>query len=119
MGKYYRSNYDGQDRQRFVRQAIADKDKTALETLLKSEEGRWFIARLMKNEGLTTSAFTGNSATFFNEGRRSVVVDIYQNIKRLLGVQGIHQLHSAQEELMEFEEKALKLAEAKEADDGQ
>ena len=46
-------------------------------------------------------------------------MDIYANIKRLLGVQGIRQLHSAQEELMEFEEKALKLAEAKEADDGQ
>jgi len=117
MGKY-RSNYDGQDRQRFVRQAIADKDKAALDALLKSEDGRWFIARLLKNEGLTTSAFTGNSATFYNEGRRSVVVDIYANIKRLLGVEGIRQLHSAQEELMEFEEKALKLAEDKEANDG-
>ena len=118
MGKY-RSNYDGNDRQRWVRQAIADKDKAALEALLKSEEGRWFVARLMKNEGLTTSAFTGNSATFYNEGRRSVVVDIYANIKRLLGVPGIRQLHAAQEELMEFEERALKLAEAKEAEDGQ
>ena len=119
MGKYYRSNYDGVDRQKFVRKAVADKDKAALEALLKSEDGRWFIARLLKNEGLTTSAFTGNSATFYNEGRRSVVVDIYANIKRLLGVPGIRQLHAAQEELMEFEEKALKLAEAKEAEDGQ
>ena len=118
MGKYYRSNYDGVDRQKFVRQAVADKDKAALEALRKSEDGRWFIARLLKNEGLTTSAFTGNSATFYNEGRRSVVVDIYANIKRLLGVEGIHQLHAAQEELMEFEEKALKLAETKEAEDG-
>ena len=118
MGKRYVSNYDGVDRQKWVRNAIADKDKAALEVLLKSEEGRWFIARLLKNEGLTTSAFTGNSATFYNEGRRSVVVDIYQNIKRLLGVEGIRLLHSAQEELMEFEDKALKLAEEKEANNG-
>ena len=118
MGKRYVSNYDGEDKQKWVRLAIADKDKGALETLLKSEEGRWFIAQLMKNEGLTTSAFTGNSATFFNEGRRAVAVDIYQTIKRLLGVEGIKQLHKAQEDLMEFEERALKMAEEREADNG-
>ena len=118
MGKRYFSNYDGQDKQKWVRQAIADEDKGALEVLLKSHEGRWFIARLMKNEGLTTTAFTGNSSTFYNEGRRAVVVEIYQNIKRLLGVEGIKLLHSAQEELMEFEEKALELAEQKEANNG-
>ena len=118
MGKKYFSNYDGNDKQKWVRQAIADEDKSAIAALLKTHEGRWFIARLMKNEGLTTSAFTGNSATFYNEGRRSVVVDIYQNIKRLLGVPGIKQLHDAQEELMEFEERALELAEQKEANNG-
>lgn len=117
MGKY-RSNYDGNDKQKWVREAIASKDKTALQALLASEEGRWFLARLLKNEGLTTSAFTGNSATFYNEGRRSVAVDIYQNIKRLLGVDGIKKLHSAQEELMEFEVRALEMAEEKEANHG-
>lgn len=118
MGKRYYSNYDGEDKQRLVRKAIADKDKGAMQVLLTSEEGRWFIARLLKNEGLTTSAFTGNSATFYNEGRRSVAVDIYQNIKRLLGVDGIKLLHSAQEELMEFEERALEMAAEKEANNG-
>ena len=118
MGKRYVSNYDGVDRQKFVRQTLADEDKNALEVLLKSHEGRWFIARLMKNEGLTTTAFTGNSATFYNEGRRAVVVEIYQTIKRLLGVEGIKQLHEAQEELMEFEEKALEMAEQREVNNG-
>ena len=118
MGKVYRSNYNGDDRQRWVRMAIANKDKDALKVLLTTEEGKWFIARLLKNEGLTTSAFTGNSATFYNEGRRSVAVDIYANIKRLLGVEGIKQLHEAQEELMEFEEKALEMAEQREANNG-
>ena len=89
-----------------------------MRALLTSEDGRWFIARLLKNEGLHTSGFTGNSSTFYNEGRRSVAVDIYQNIRRLLGVEGIKLLHSAQEELMEFEERALQMAEEKEAGNG-
>lgn len=113
MGKRYMSNYDGADRQKWVRAAIADKDRNAMKTLLTTDEGRWFIARLLKNEGLTTSAFTGNSATFYNEGRRSVAVDIYQSIRRLLGVKGIKLLHKAQEDLMEFEERALAAAEQK------
>ena len=118
MGKRYYSNYNGDDKQKWVRIAIANKDKDSLKVLLTSEEGKWFIARLLKNEGLTTSAFTGNSATFYNEGRRSVAVDIYANIKRLLGVDGIKLLHQAQEGLMEFEERALEMAEDKEADNG-
>ena len=118
MGKRYYSNYDGQDRQRWVRQAIADKDKGALQALLGSEDGRWFIARLLKNEGLHTSGFTGNSGTFYNEGRRSVAVDIYTNIRTLLGVDGVKLLHKAQEDLMEFEERALEAAKAKEEHDG-
>lgn len=114
----YQSNYDGQDRQRWVRKAIADKDKGTLQTLLETEEGRWFIARLLKNEGLHSSGFTGNSGTFYNEGRRSVAVDIYTNIKTLLGVDGIRQLHKAQEDLMEFEERALEMAKEKEENHG-
>ena len=114
----YQSNYDGQDRQRWVRKAIADKDKGALQTLLETEEGRWFIARLLKNEGLHSSGFTGNSGTFYNEGRRSVAVDIYTNIKTLLGVDAIRQLHKAQEDLMEFEERALEMAKANEEEHG-
>ena len=118
MGKKYISNYDGYDRQKFVREALADEDKNALDVLLKSHEGQWFIARLMDTEGFNTVAFTGNSATFYNEGRRSVTVDIYANIKRLLGVDGIRRLHKAEEDLLEFKEKALETAEQREANNG-
>ena len=114
----YQSNYDGVDRQRWVRKAIADKDKAALQTLLETEDGRWFIARLLKTEGFHTSGFTGNSSTYYNEGRRSVAVDIYSNIKTLLGVDGIRALHRAQEDLMEFETRALEMAKEKEERDG-
>ena len=119
MGKpRYQSNYDGIDRQKWVRKILADKDKAALQNLLETEDGRWFIARLLKTEGLHTSGFTGNSSTYYNEGRRSVAVDIYTNIKTLLGVDGIRALHKAQEDLMEFESRALEMAKAKEEQDG-
>ena len=114
----YQSNYDGVDRQRWVRKALADKDKAALQTLLETEDGRWFIARLLKTEGFHTSGFTGNSSTFYNEGRRSVAVDIYTNIRTLLGVDGIKQLHKAQEDMLEFEERALEMAKVKEEEHG-
>ena len=119
MGKhYYRSNYDGDDPQKWVRMVIADKDKGALQALLDSEDGRWFIARLLKTEGLHTRGFTGNRCSYYNEGRRSVAVDIYTNIKTLLGVAGIRQLHKAQEDLIEFEVRALEMAKEKEEHHG-
>ena len=104
--------------QKLLQMAINGKDKTALEWMLNNRQGRWFLARLLKNEGLTAGSFTGNSATFYNEGRREVAVGIYQSIKANLGLEGMKKLHQAQEELMEFEIKAGKLAEYKEDDDG-
>ena len=56
--------------QKLLQMAINSKDKAALEWLLGNSNGRWFLARLMQNEGLTAGSFTGNSATFYNEGRR-------------------------------------------------
>ena len=46
----------------------------------------------------------------FRDNLEFHVVDIYQNIKSLLGVEGIKLFHSAQEELLEFEERALEQA---------
>ena len=43
-----------------------------------------------------------------------IITPVYTNIKTLLGVDGIRQLHKAQEDLMEFEERALEMAKAKE-----
>ena len=118
MGKRYVS-YTGDDtnraaQQKLMQAAISGKDKAALEWLLGNSNGRWFLARLMQNEGLTAGSFTGNSATFYNEGRREVAVGIYQSIKTQLGLRGIKLLHQAQEELMEYQEKVERLSEQKE-----
>ena len=118
MGKKYVS-YTGEDmnratQQKLMQAAITGKDKAALEWLLDNSNGRWFLARLMQQEGLTAGSFTGNSATFYNEGRREVVVGIYQSIKTQLGLRGIKLLHKAQEEMMEYQEEAERLSEQKE-----
>jgi hypothetical protein len=118
MGKKYVS-YTGEDmnratQQKLMQAAITGKDKAALEWLLDNSNGRWFLARLMQQEGLTAGSFTGNSATFYNEGRREVVVGIYQSIKTQLGLRGIKLLHQAQEEMMEYQEEAERLSEQKE-----
>ena len=117
MGKKYVS-YTGEDmnratQQKLMQAAITGKDKAALEWLLDNSNGRWFLARLMQQEGLTAGSFTGNSATFYNEGRREVVVGIYQSIKTQLGLRGIKLLHQAQEEMMEYQEEAERLSEQK------
>lgn len=118
MGKKYVS-YTGEDmnratQQKLMQAAITGKDKAALEWLLDNSNGRWFLARMMQQEGLTAGSFTGNSATFYNEGRREVVVGIYQSIKTQLGLRGIKLLHQAQEEMMEYQEEAERLSEQKE-----
>lgn len=121
MAKY--KSYTGDNsslekQQKLLVAAINNKDKAALEWMLGSANGRWFLARLLKNEGLTAGSFTGNSGTFYNEGRREVAVKIYQDIKTQMGLRGIKLLHKAQEEMMEYEEKAMRMAEQKEDNDG-
>lgn len=122
MAKKYVSNTGDNitqaTQQKLLQAAVDGRDKAALEWMMKNRNGRWFLARLLQKEGLNAGSFTGNSGTFYNEGRREVVVGIYQSIKAQLGLRGIKMLHQAQEELMEFEEKAGRLAEQKEDYDG-
>ena len=118
----YKSVTDGDDikarRQELVNKAVASKDKEALEWMLGNRHGRWFLARLMQTEGFTTRSFTGNSATFYNEGRREVCVGIYETILTQMKLRGIKLLHQAQEELLEYKEKVKSMAEDKEDNNG-
>ena len=121
MTKKFKANTgDGtlqQAQQEFIVRELAGKDKAALEYLLKTRHGRWFLARLMKADGLHAATFTGNSATFYNEGRREAALTIYNAIKAQLGLRGLKLLHKAQEEMMEYEERVTELAQEKEEDE--
>lgn len=82
-----RSNTDENSRlakmQTFIREHMAERDKQALEALLNSEDGRWFLMRLLDKTKVMSDSFTGNSATFYNEGRRKVGVDLVNEIAAL------------------------------------
>jgi hypothetical protein len=47
-------------------------DKLELHDVLKTRAGRRTLWRVMEYAGMNISSFTGNSTTFFNEGKRDV-----------------------------------------------
>jgi len=64
------------------------KDRLALEQhsddlrwLMNHAQGRRIVSRLLQVSGTERGSFTGNSATFFNEGARSVGLTFENEIK--------------------------------------
>ena len=78
---------------------------------LQNELGRWFLLRMFQACKLNGSTFTGNSGTFYNEGRREVAVAFYNLIRNELGVEGVKLLHQAEIEMFEFEKSCKDSAE--------
>jgi hypothetical protein len=48
--------------------------------IMNTEHGRRFILRMLDITGFQKNSFTGNSTTFWNEGRRSVGLEIWADI---------------------------------------
>jgi len=63
-----------QEAERLERAAEAKRrrDVEDFKSLMKLKEGRRFVWRLLAETGVYHSSFTGNSETFFKEGRRSI-----------------------------------------------
>jgi hypothetical protein len=81
---------------------IRDRDIDALNHVLSTELGRWFFCRLFDHTGILKRSFTGNSETFFNEGRRSVGLTYMNMLGRIGdGVEGVKKYHQAQLEYIE------------------
>lgn len=53
-------------------QLIRERETEALRSILSTFDGRAFLWRLLEECGIYTSSFTGNSTTFFNEGKRHI-----------------------------------------------
>jgi hypothetical protein len=65
--------------------AREEKSKAAQEiedikVVLSTRAGRRFIWRHLTNAGIFQTTFTGNSATFFNEGRRDIGLKILAEV---------------------------------------
>lgn len=92
---------------------IRDRDIDALNHVLSTELGRWFFCRLLDRTNILKQSFTGNSETFFNEGKRKVGL-AYMNMLGQIGdgIDGVKKYHQAQLEYIEqqkiFEELTKK-----------
>lgn len=109
----YKSN-TGEDRKQallteYMVKEQARRDKEALLDLLGSESGRWFLMRMLDVTKVNSMCFTGNSKTFYNEGRRDVGLGIIKSILAL-GLQGIELKQQAEMEYAEFQLKLQELA---------
>lgn len=109
----YKSN-TGDDRKQallteYMVREQARRDKEAMLDLLGSESGRWFLMRMLDVTKVNSMCFTGNSKTFYNEGRRDVGLGIIKSILAL-GLQGIELKQQAEMEYAEFQLKLQELA---------
>lgn len=93
----------------FIQQDFHNRDVAAMWKLLKSTEGRWFIMRLLDQTNINAKAFTGNSNTFYNEGRRDVGLGILSAIDAL-GIEAIKLKQKAELEYIENKLRAQELA---------
>ncbi len=62
------------EREKRVRDALI----LAAREVLKTENGKRLLCWLLGQTGVFTPCFTGNSATFFLEGKRAVGLEIYR-----------------------------------------
>ena len=92
---------------------MRERDIEALNHVLSTELGRWFFCWIFDHTGILKRSFTGNSETFFNEGRRSVGLT-YMNMLGQIGdgIEGVEKYHQAQLEYIQ-QQKLFKELEEK------
>ena len=95
--------------QRLMLEEIHRLDQNALKSILKSTEGRWFLMRLLDATGVNSNSFTGNSTTFFNEGKRQVGLELLARIQEI-GLDAVKLKQKAELEYISHQQKARELA---------
>lgn len=60
---------------------IRDQQVEDIRWLMQQPQGRRIMARLLEMSGTERNSFTGSSTTFYNEGRRSVGVELSDEVK--------------------------------------
>lgn len=120
MRKYVANTGDDQwlaDYQQILAREQVNMDTEAMRWILSDKRGRWFLQRMFQACQLNGNTFTGNSGTFYNEGRRDVAVSFYQLIRMKLKEEGIRLLHQAELEMLDFEKRCEEAARDKEEND--
>lgn len=60
----------------------AERDAADLKAVLSTAQGRRFFWRLVGKTGLLRSSMTGNSQTFYLEGRRSIGIELWDEMEQ-------------------------------------
>lgn len=94
---------------KFFQAEIRRRDEAALMEILQSENGRWFLMRLLDATKVNAPCFTGNSQTFYNEGRREVGLQLLNSVAAL-GLKGIEYKQQAEIEYIKMQQKAREIA---------
>ena len=62
-------------------QLLRDQQIADVQWLMHDPRGRRIMARLLDMAGTARNSFTGSSTTFYNEGRRSVGVELEAEVR--------------------------------------
>lgn len=98
------TNYRDAQWDAYIKQKMEDMDKAAYKKIMATKEGRWFYIRILQLTGYEAKSFTGNSQTFYNEGRRAVGIEMNQRLMDLHGHDGFVWKQKAEKEFVEFQE---------------
>lgn len=113
MGNKQYSITDPDSRQahfaKLMQSEIRRRDEEALREILGNESGRWFLMRLLDLTKINQTCFTGNSHTFYNEGKRDVGLDILRQISGL-GIEGVKLKQQAELEYIQAQLRAQEIA---------
>lgn len=86
-----------------LRKEIARKNRDALLKIMQIPEGRWLIMQLLDWSMYKGAAFTGNSQTFYNEGKRAMGIYLDQAMKQALGIEHFDLIQQAEKEYVTFQ----------------
>lgn len=79
-------------------ESIRDRELADLKMVMDSLEGRRFVWRLLDKAGVFRTSFTGNSATFFNEGMRNMGLVVLADVHEACAEQYIQMMTEAKKD---------------------
>jgi hypothetical protein len=86
------------DKKRRKAGRVEDRRLTAFKAVMATREGRRYVWWLLDQCGVFRTSFTGNSATFFNEGQRNVGLMLIADINAACPEQYIVMLDEARDD---------------------
>lgn len=81
------------ERQQAVEKHRREQELNDIRYILKSEEGRRFIWRLLNLTGFYKSEFFGNSRDFFDKGKRAIGTSLHADVMEADGFKSFEKMY--------------------------